>query len=670
VTSPQNARAPLARAALIAAAAAGALLVWVVAGVIAGSPTLPGRPQADPFTIHLSALGDYAARLAAALTLGALTGAVAFLRPAPGATLDAPARRLTRLAAHAGQWWLWAAVLLTCANSAYVNGVPIGLTLRPDAWWAFQSSTPSGLAWVLSAVVAAAAVMVAFAARSLAAPALALLAGALALAFVAVTGTVTVGANHDWATDAAIWQTLASVPLVAACAAVLLLWDAPGPGLAGAASGPGAGARRRVHRYHRLVPWLVAPAALGLAVVAWQQLAGRSPLESPYGLVALAQGGVLAALLVSWAARALGRRFSLGSVVRDGVLLVAWLALASAENHLPSPRFLVPQSIQINYLGYEMPTPVDAARLLGPGRPNWLWVGLSLLALAAYAAAVLRLRRRGGRWPAGRSIAWASGWALMLYLATSGFWEYSTAVYSWHMFVHMTVNMLVPVLCVLGGPATLLREASLDRGADLPGPREVVAAITAHRPFARVFSPPVLWLNYVGSLFLIYYTPLFPWLMRYHWAHQLMLLYFMATGYAFFNLIVGVDRALADLPHLVRLAMVISIMPFHALFAVGIMSSQNLIGADFYQTIAIAWVPDLMADQNIAGQITWILGEIPLFIVMVALAAQWFAHDKAENRRFDTAADTGADQSLDAYNDMLAELARRDRDAAARRRAL
>ena len=667
MTSPQKARPPLARAVVIAAAAAGGLLVWLVAGQIAGSPPLPGRLQAEPFTIYLSAVADYAARLAAALTLGALAGAVAFVRPAPGATRDAPARRLTRLAAHAGQWWLWASVLLTFANAAYVNGVPLRLTLRPDAWWAFVSSSPSALAWLLSAVVAAAAVIVAFGARSLAAPTLALLAGVLALVFVAVTGSVTVGANHDWATDAAIWQTLGAVPLVAACAAVLLVGDAPGPGRPEGASASPTGAGRRVHRYHRLVPWLVVPAALGLGGVAWQQLAGQSPLASPYGLVVLAQGGVLALLLAGWAARALSGRFTLASMARDGVLLVAWLALASAENHLPSPRFLVPQSVQINYLGYEMPIPVDAVRLLGPGRPNWLWIGLSVACLAAYAAGVLRVRRRGGAWPAGRTIAWTAGWLLMAYLATSGFWEYSTAVYSWHMFVHMTVNMLVPVLCVLGGPLTLVREASLDRGADLPGARELVQAVASYRPFARVFNPALLWLNYVGSLFLIYYTPLFPWLMRYHWAHQLMLLYFMVTGYLFFNLIVGVDRLFADLPHLVRLAMVISIMPFHALFAVGIMSSQSLIGADFYRTIAISWVPDLMADQNIAGQITWILGEIPLFIVMIALAAQWFAHDKDENRRLDAAEDTGADHSLDAYNDMLAELAHRDREATRRR---
>nr|NLI50820.1 cytochrome c oxidase assembly protein [Propionibacterium sp.] len=648
-------------AALAAAVLVGAVFVWWVADQVGRQPPLPGRLQGDPLTTTLSALGDYAARVSAVLTLACFTGIVFFVRPDADGRLTAEGRRLARLGALAGQGWLWASLFGTFANSAYVNGVPLQYTMHPQAWWDFQRSTPSGLAWLLSAGVALGCVAVAYAARTVAPFVLALASGVLALAFVGVTGTVTVGLDHDWATDAATWLTLAIVPLLSAALAVLLLGDAPGPG----------GAARRVGRYHRAVPGLLAVAAAGTAVVAWQQLAGVPAPDVPYGRVALGLGACLALLFTNWAAREVahraGRPWRLWTVVPDGVLAVAYLALATAENHVPSPRFLVPQSIQINYLGYEVNDPVTLERLLGPGRPNWLWVGLSVAALAWYAVGVIRLRRQGRPWPVARTIAWTAGWLLTLYLATSGLWEYSTAVYSWHMVVHMTVNMLVPALCVLGGPFTLLRQAGRDRTGDLPGPREAAEAVGGFRPFWRLLSPPLLWLNYVGSLFFIYFTPLFPWLMRYHWAHQLMLLYFMVTGYAFFNLLIGVDRPRPDLPHLVRLALAISIMPFHAIFAVGIMSSKTLIGADFYQSIDVIWVGDLMADQSVAGQAAWILGEVPLFIVMISLAAQWFAHDKAENRRFDTAADTGADDSLDAYNDMLAQLAARDRDANRRR---
>ena len=175
------------------------------------------------------------------------------------------------------------------------------------------------------------------------------------------------------------------------------------------------------------------------------------------------------------------------------------------------------------------------------------------------------------------------------------------------------------------------------------------------------------WLAYVGSLFAVYYTPAFAWLMKYHWAHQLMLLVFMMTGYFFFTMIVGSDRTSRQLPHLLKLALVISIMPFHAVFAVGILSSQSLLGAPFYETIAVPWLPDraaLMNDQNIAGQAAWILGEVPLFLVIAALSWQWFRSDSREASAIDDAVDTGSDDSFDAYNDMLSELARRDEQMA------
>lgn len=155
----------------------------------------------------------------------------------------------------------------------------------------------------------------------------------------------------------------------------------------------------------------------------------------------------------------------------------------------------------------------------------------------------------------------------MVYLATSGFWEYSTVVFSWHMFVHMTVNMLVPVLCVLGRPwpwsprrPRSARRASRRASANWRPTGPIIG------PFQLLTAPPLLWLGYVGSLFAVYYTPkVFSWLMRYHWAHQLMLLAFMVTGYGFFNLLIGPERSSWQMPHLVKLALLISIMPFHAI---------------------------------------------------------------------------------------------------------
>lgn len=643
----------------IAVGVAAAFVVWT-AGVLPSLPPLPARGQADPYTGLISMLGDLAARLAGLATLGGLVGIVFVTPAATDGTLTDAGRSLTRWVGRAAQVWFACAVLMTFANPAFVNGVPLGYTLAPEAWWTFQTTTPSGQAWVLTALVALAAALVAGLSRHKAPFALVGLAGLLSAAFVAVTGNVSVGHDHDWATDAAIAVAFTVVPLASSALGIVLAFRFVPDALTSAA----------VARHQRLVVPVVVLAGAAHALIAWQELAGASPLAHFSGVPVIGILTCLALLLANWAWRQLtgiaakGAQpaRALASITRDVAILVLYLAFLVAANHIPPPRFLLPQTIQVNYLGYEVDVPATLERLVTFGRPNLLWVLLSVGSMIAYAWGVILVRRRGGHWPLLNLLAWLAGWGLTLYLAVSGLWMYSTAVYSWHMLVHMTVNMLVPILCVLGAPFSLIAAASRPRtDAEPPGWADLLDVVSGYRPLNRLLSPPVLWLNYVGSLFLVYFTPLFPWLMKYHWAHQLMLLYFMVTGFAFFSLIVGTGRQSWRLPHLVRLALMMSIMPFHAIFAVGIMMAHSLIGANFYSTIDVRWVGDLMNDQNIAGQITWFTGEVPIFVAVIALAAQWFMQDKRDAERIDDLIDS-EDDPLGAYNEMLAQLADHDRD--------
>ncbi len=611
--------------------------VGTVAVDLAGRPPLPARPLSEPLTTMVAMLADICARLAGLLALGSVLAIIC----KQGVT-----RRLRGWAARAGQAWFWSAILSTAANPAYVHGLGLGVMASPAQWWAFQIASPSSLAWLLTAAAALGVVVISYRSDRRAAYAVVYGAGVLACVFVMVTGNVTVGLHHDWATDAVSVLGLTLVPLLTAAVALVLAAATQPIGV------------RAVVAYHRVVPVVVVISMASVVVASWQQLAGASPGEVYYGVAISGAVGCLCVLAASWVVRQLRHWWRPASVLLDAVVAIAFVAVQTAEAHIPSPRFFVPQSSQINYLGYEVVDAPTIGRLVGLGRPNLLWVVVVVAAIGMYGWGVAKVHRAGRGWPVARVLCWTGGWLVVGYLAVSGLWEYSTVLYSWHMVVHMTINMLIPVLLVLGAPLTLLQRVA--QLCTLTGLDTLMEDLEHHRPLQRVLSPPVLWLNYVGSLFLVYFTPLFGWLMRYHWAHQLMLVYFLLTGYLFFALIVGVDRQSWNLPYIVRLALVISIMPFHAIFAVSIMSSQTVIGEDFYRIIGLPWVKDLLAEQNIAGQATWLLGEVPLLIVMVALSAQWFMQDRREAAAADRGMDSGEDDSLDAYNDMLAELAARD----------
>ncbi|MBK8461805.1 MAG: cytochrome c oxidase assembly protein [Nigerium sp.] len=651
-TSPSSSftgRSPSTGALLVVSGVlvAAYVAVWLTGLDLSVRPPLPARFQADGVTGLISLMGDLTARLAAFGTLGALTAIVGFLPKNDDHTLTDQGRRLLRQAGRFAQVWFVASLLNTFANPAYVNGVPLYTTLTPRSWWTFIWATPSGLAWLVSALVALGIVAACYLSGHWASGLIGLVAGVLALTFVSVTGNVTVGLHHDWATDAAIVGTFTAVPLIAAA---LGAWLVATP--------------QAARRYHKLVPPLLAATAASHALITWQQMAGQPLTSTAYGLWSIGIGALGVLYGLSW----LWRQFSgrAGGLAVEVALAIAFLACLTATTHVPPPRFLEPQSIQVNYLGYEVLIAPTLERLVTFGRPNLLWVCIVVFALGAYAAGVVKAYKLGRRWPIGRIASWVAAWGLTLFLAVTGLWEYSTVQYSWHMVVHMTVNMLVPVLGVLGAPFALIRAGSASAITHV-ALGDAVESLESHRLWQTLTGPLVAWLAYVSSLFAVYFTPAFPWLMKYHWAHQLMLLFFMMTGYFFFSVIIGADRSNRQLPHLLKLALVISIMPFHAVFAVGILSSQTLIGASFYETIAVAWLPGreaLMNDQNIAGQASWFLGEIPLFVVIIALAAQWFRSDSKDAAIIDAQTDSGEDDSFDAYNDMLAELARRDRDRA------
>ena len=160
-----------------------------------------------------------------------------------------------------------------------------------------------------------------------------------------------------------------------------------------------------------------------------------------------------------------------------------------------------------------------------------------------------------------------------------------------------------------------------------PGPAEWLTQALGS-PLLRALTHPLVTLAlFVGSFYLLYFTGLFEAALRFHWAHQLMNVHFLAVGYLFFWPLIGVDRAPVRLPPPGRLAVLLAAMPFHAFFGVALMSTDTLLGGDFYRFLALPWLPDLLADQRVGGGIAWATGELPVLLVVIVLLVQWSRED-------------------------------------------
>src|SRR5699024_5548501 len=142
--------------------------------------------------------------------------------------------------------------------------------------------------------------------------------------------------------------------------------------------------------------------------------------------------------------------------------------------------------------------------------------------------------------------------------------------------------------------------------------------------------------------------------------HMAMNLHFLLSGYLFYYVVLGVDPSPRKLEPVARLGMVMATSVLHAFFGVALMMSQTLQAADWYKSLGLPWVTDLLRDQQTGGGITWGSGEIPLLLIMIALAVQWARSDQRQARQHDRRADRDHEAELTAYNEMFRELARRD----------
>jgi putative copper resistance protein D len=403
-----------------------------------------------------------------------------------------------------------------------------------------------------------------------------------------------------------------------------------------------------------------------IRVGGWQQLA------SPYGQLVLLKVVSLIVLLVFGA---LQRGFLIKRMADGRRRAFAWFTgielvimgvasgLAAALARTPSPIPDTPPS-----------TPTPAEILTGdklPPEPSFIdyftqwhidliWLLICAFGIFFYLAGVIRLKRRGDTWPWYRTVLWVLGMLLLAYITNGGVNVYERYLFSAHMFAHMALGMMVPILLVPGAPVTLAMRAITKRDDESRGAREWIL-IAVHSRYASIISNPVFaTINFVGSLWLFYYTPIFRWATTDHIGHEWMIVHFLLAGYLFVQSLIGIDPGVNRFPYPGRVGQLLITMTVHAFFGLSIMTSTGLFLADWYGAMGRTWGPTPMEDQYLGGSIAWSVGEIPNLVLMLAIAVQWSRSEERLTKRRDRNADRTGDAELEAYNEMLAQAAARD----------
>lgn len=241
---------------------------------------------------------------------------------------------------------------------------------------------------------------------------------------------------------------------------------------------------------------------------------------------------------------------------------------------------------------------------------------LAVAAVALYVAGVRRLRIRGRLWSPPRQVAFFAGSAVVaaaLLAPDAGDRDFTV-----HVVQHLALSMVAPPLLALGAPLTLALQA-------VSHPTRAALLALLHSRAVTVLTHPLLaWVVFAGSLYALYFTPLYRLSTENVWLHALVHVHFLLTGCLFFWPVVGLDVLPRRLPHAARLLMVFLAIPFHGGVGIALVTSSTLVASTH-----------TLADQRLGGAVMWIGGDVIAIVALLVVLAQWMEADRREAERED-----------------------------------
>jgi putative copper resistance protein D len=656
-TAPR--RGALPRVVWIVAAVVVLLVVALAAG-IRWEPAPDGLPDAGRLVVDGIPLLRLVQLLAGGALLGFTLSAVALDPGAKGPSagvLTGEGRRDLTVAVVAAALLSLASGVLALLTLADILGVPLGQVLAPGVVTTYLWDVDVSRAHAAAAVLALAVAVGLGVARTLGAAAAWGVVAAIAVGLPSLTGHAVGLGGHSLALISGFVHAIATAVWGGGVVALATHAVLGTPGLA-----------ERVRRFGVVaIISVVVIAATGVASAATRLAAPAELLTTAYGRMVLAKvlALVVAGIVGLWVRRAWqavaadpgAPRPRPGRMLIEVAALGSALGLAVVLARAPFPRAPVElPSYGESLIGYPYPPAPTVARVALGWHPDWVWLTVSLLAIGLYLAGVWRLHRRGDAWPVGRLVAWVAGWSVVIWATCSGVAWYAPVSFALHMISHMALAMLAPVLLVLGGPITLALRVLPAAHDGARGPREWITWALHSRLTRFLTHPAYVLLVFTVGLYGLYYTSLYEVLMASHLGHFAMQVHFLAAGYLFYWVVIGVDAGPRRLSYPARLILLMASLVIHSLFAVPMMMTEVPMVQGWYDLVQPTWLTDPLRDTQLAGAIAWGFGEIPTLVVAMALGVQWARSDEREARRGDRRADLDGDAELRAYNERLARL--------------
>lgn len=242
---------------------------------------------------------------------------------------------------------------------------------------------------------------------------------------------------------------------------------------------------------------------------------------------------------------------------------------------------------------------------------TYLWAIPFLLLIILYLAAVYQTNKKYRKWPVYRTVSYISGVISIIISIIGPIAELSHNHFVFHMYTHILLGMLGPLLLVISAPMTLLL-----RSISVGNARKVSKFLKSK--YIQLVSHPILAaLINLGGLWLLYTTNLFEAMHESIILSVLVHLHIFFAGYVFTTSIIYMDPIPHRTSFKLRSVVLILYMAGHSILSKWIYANPP-------NGITIV-------EAEIGGMTMYYGGDIVDVMIVIVLCYQFYTSSKARN---------------------------------------
>jgi cytochrome c oxidase assembly factor CtaG len=266
---------------------------------------------------------------------------------------------------------------------------------------------------------------------------------------------------------------------------------------------------------------------------------------------------------------------------------------------------------------------------------------ISLVLIAFGAAYLLAFRAVNRRHPASpvrawRAAAWIGGLLAVAFALEGSPDVYAEALFSVHMVQHLLLVAIAAPLFALAAPVTLLL-----RVVSAANRTRFVLPVLHSRLVGVMTHPLVAWIVFAVVMWGSHFSPLFDAALEnpliHHFEHAL----YLGAGMLFWWPVVAADPVRHRLGWTARIAYLGTALPWNSFLGVAIYFAPNVLYAHYATTVR-TWGPTPLLDQQAAGAVMWVGGDLAFLVALLLVIAGLLADEERKGRIYDARMDARA----------------------------